>query len=184
MQNPAVDFTLSTSLKWMCGTPGAGMLHVAAELIAACQPELRGWFSQPDPFSWALDRFAYAPDIRRFDAGTPGVMAAVASLPALDWHAGQNFAALAAHNRALSAALIAGLDDLGLPYASPRDPAARGGSVMLRLPAEHSGQAVVAALRARGIFVDARGQVLRLSPGVMTTLDGVAAVQAGLAAIL
>ncbi len=27
--DPAVDFTVSTSLKWMCGTPGAGILHVA-----------------------------------------------------------------------------------------------------------------------------------------------------------
>ncbi|MFY8147396.1 MAG: aminotransferase class V-fold PLP-dependent enzyme, partial [Rhodobacter sp.] len=30
--DPAVDFTLSTSLKWMCGTPGAGILQVAADL--------------------------------------------------------------------------------------------------------------------------------------------------------
>jgi hypothetical protein len=30
------------------------------------------------------------PDIRRFDSGTPGiVVAALASLPALDWHAGR-----------------------------------------------------------------------------------------------
>ena len=69
---PAVDFAVSTSLKWMCGTPGAGILQVAAPLISDCTPELRGWFSQPDPFSWALDQFDYAPDARRFDHGTPG----------------------------------------------------------------------------------------------------------------
>ena len=32
---PAVDFAISTSLKWMCGTPGAGVLYVAPALIAA-----------------------------------------------------------------------------------------------------------------------------------------------------
>ena len=179
--NPAVDFTLSTSLKWMCGTPGAGMLHVAAPLIAACRPELRGWFSQPDPFSWALDRFAYAPDIRRFDAGTPGVMAAAASLPALDWHAAADGAAMLAHNHALQTAIIAGLDDLRLPLACPREPARRGGSVMVHLPPERPSRDVVAGLRAKGIGTDARGQVLRLSPGVMTTMTGVEALLTGLA---
>lgn len=179
--DPAVDFTLSTSLKWMCGTPGAGMLHVASGLIADCQPELRGWFSQPDPFNWALDRFDYAPDIRRFDAGTPGVMAAVASLAALDWHAAQDFPALAAHNRRLSTALIEGLDDLGLRFASPRNPAERGGSVMLLLPEGLGSRKVVDELRTRQVFVDARGQVLRMSPGAMTRPEGVAALLTALA---
>lgn len=182
--SPAVDFTISTSLKWMCGTPGAGMLHVAADLIARCQPELRGWFSQPDPFSWALDRFAYAPDVRRFDAGTPGVMAAAASLPALDWHAAQDMAAIAGHNRALSGLVIAGMDRQGLALATPRAEAARGGSVMVVLPDRLPGATVVAALRAEGVAVDARGQVLRMSPGCMTTETGVARLLAGLTAVL
>ena len=171
--SPAVDFTVSTSLKWMCGTPGAGILHVAPDLTARCTPELRGWFSQPDPFSWALDRFAYAPDIRRFDSGTPGVMAAAASLPALDWHARQDRAALVAQNARLQERLLDGFRALGLPLLGPADPARRGGSLMVRLPDSHPAPAVLDALRARGIFCDARGQTLRASPGIMTTQEGV-----------
>jgi kynureninase len=174
VMDPLVDFTLSTSLKWMCGTPGAGMLHVAAPLIAACQPELRGWFSQPDPFSWALDRFTYAPDIRRFDSGTPGTMACIASLPALDWHAEQDMAAHLAHNRALTSRIIAGMEDLGYTLASPRMEEARGGSVMWQLAPDLPSAQVLAALRAQGVNADARGQTLRLSPGVMTSTEGVA----------
>ena len=170
---PAIDFTVSTSLKWMCGTPGAGILHVAPELTAACAPELRGWFSQPDPFSWALDRFAYAPDIRRFDSGTPGVMAAAASLPALDWHAGQDRAGLVAQNAALQARLLDGFRALDLPLLSPEDAARRGGSLMVRLPDSHPAPAVLEGLRAEGIYCDARSQTLRASPGAMTTADGV-----------
>lgn len=173
VQDPVVDFTLSTSLKWMCGSPGAGMLHVAAPLVAQCQPELRGWFSQPDPFSWDFDKFAYAPDIRRFDHGTPGIMACAASLPALDWHAGQDKAALLAHNRRLSALILAGVTALGLPIVSPRDPDQRGGSVMLALPAATPAQGVLTQFRRAGIYADARSQTLRLSPGVLTTEDGV-----------
>jgi selenocysteine lyase/cysteine desulfurase len=177
---PAVDFTLSTSLKWMCGTPGAGILHVSPALIADCQPELRGWFSQENPFSWDLDKFAYAPDIRRFDNGTPGVMAAAASLPALDWHAGQDLVAMAAHNRALTARLIAAADALGLALVTPRPEAQRGGSVMLRLADAGRAQAVLAGLRTRGLHADARGAVLRLSPGTVTTGDGTTAMIAAL----
>lgn len=181
---PAVDFTLSTSLKWMCGSPGAGMLHVAAPLIARCQPTLRGWFSQPDPFNWNFDRFSYAPDIRRFDHGTPGIMAAVASLGALDWHATQDRAGLLAHNRTLSAKILAGIERLGLKLVSPRDPDQRGGSVMLALPEDTPAADVLGAFRANSIFADARGQTLRLSPGVMTTEEGVSAMLETLAATI
>jgi kynureninase len=170
---PEVDFAVTTSLKWMCGTPGAGVLYVSPRLIPHCEPGLRGWFSQPNPFNWDITKFAYAPDIRRFDNGTPSVMAALASLPALDWHAAQDKAALLAHNRALSVQLIAAADALNLPLVSPRDPAQRGGSVMLRLPDRLPASGVVAALRTQGITTDARGQTLRLSPGVMTTEAGV-----------
>ncbi len=169
---PAVDFALSTSLKWMCGTPGAGVLYASPGLIATCEPQLRGWFSQPDPFNWDITRFAYAPDIRRFDSGTPSCMAALASLPALDWHAAQDHAALLAHNRALTERLFQIADACALPPVTPRAEDKRGGSVMLRLPDAVPAPALIAALRAEGITADARGQTLRLSPGILTTASG------------
>lgn len=169
---PAVDFAISTSLKWMCGTPGAGVLYVAPALIATAQPEPRGWFSQDNPFSWDINAFAYAPDIRRFDNGTPGTIAALASLPALDWHARQDHAALLAHNRRLTARLIAAADEMHLPLITPHAEAKRGGSVMLRLPEILPAAQIVTQLRGLGISTDARGQTLRLSPGIMTTLAG------------
>ena len=181
---PEVDFAVSTSLKWMCGTPGAGVLYLSPRLIPYCQPELCGWFSQENPFNWDITRFAFAPDIRRFDNGTPGVMAAVASLPALDWHAHQDPAALLAHNRALTARIITAADDLGLPLLTPRPDGARGGSIMLRLPDRLPAAAVVASLRAQAITTDARSQTLRLSPGVMTTAEGTERMLAALAQIL
>lgn len=176
---PAVDFTVGSSLKWLCGTPGAGILQIAPALIAECRPELRGWFSQPDPFSWALDAFSYAPDIRRFDNGTPGAVAAIASLPALDWFSRQDRGAILAQNRRHTARIIAAADELGLHLVTPRDPAARGGSLMLRLGQEAA--PVVAALRDLGVMSDGRGRILRLSPGPVTTGEGVERLIAGLA---
>ena len=181
---PEVDFAISTSLKWMCGTPGAGVLYLSPRLTPHCHPELRGWFSQDNPFNWDITKFAWAPDIRRFDNGTPGVMAALASLPALDWHAQQDPVALLAHNRALTAHLIEAADALGLDMVNPRAEAKRGGSVMLRLPDTAPASDVVATLRGMGIYTDNRSQTLRLSPGVMTSLAGTDRLIAALAKVL
>lgn len=184
VMSPEVDFVVSTSLKWMCGTPGAGVLYLSPRLIPHCQPQLRGWFSQENPFNWDITRFAYAPDIRRFDNGTPGVMSAIASLPALDWHAAQDHGHILAHNRHLTARLIAAADDLGLPLLTPRPEERRGGSVMVKLPDRLSAPETVTTLRAQGITTDARGQTLRLSPGIMTTDAGTDRLLAALKTLL
>jgi selenocysteine lyase/cysteine desulfurase len=96
----------------------------------------------------------------------------------------QDRAAILAHNRKLSAQILAGVDALGLPLASPRDEAQRGGSIMLRLPQTVAAANVLGAFRQASIYADARGQVLRLSPGVMTTQDGVARMLGALGAAL
>jgi kynureninase len=172
-QAPEVDFTVSTSLKWLSGTAGAGILQVRAALLKECRPLLRGWFSQENPFSWDLDAFSYARDARRFDHGTPSVVACAGTLPALEWHAKQDARAMLAHNRALSAAIIAGADELDLDLVSPRDEARRGGSVMINVPTSADPVTVVDSLRAAGVYSDCRGATLRLSPGTVTTEDGV-----------
>jgi kynureninase len=172
-QVPEVDFTVSTSLKWLCGTAGAGILQVREALLRECRPLLRGWFSQENPFSWDLNAFNYASDARRFDHGTPSVVACAGTLPALEWFAQQDARAMLAHNRTLTAAIIAGADELGLPLASPRDPARRGGSVMFNVPASINPAKVVDSLRAAAVYTDCRGTTLRLSPGIVTTEAGV-----------
>jgi selenocysteine lyase/cysteine desulfurase len=108
-------------------------------------------------------------------------MAALASLPAMDWHAAQDHAAILTHNRRLTAQLIEMADSLALPLVTPRDEGQRGGSVMLRLPDNLPAPQVVAALRAQGITADHRSQTLRLSPGIVTTETGVTKLHAALA---
>lgn len=170
---PEVDFTVSTSLKWLGGTSGAGVLHVRNDLLTQCSPELRGWFSQENPFSWALDAFEYASDARRFDHGTPSIVACAGTLPVLDWHAQQNQNERLAHTLRLAASIIAAADALGLPLVSPREEWRRGGSVMLRLPSSADTREVINQLRAAGVYADCRGSTLRLSPGDLTTDAGV-----------
>ena len=174
VNTPAVDFTLSSSLKWLCGVSGAGILHVARPLLEQCAPQLRGWFSQEDIFSWDIERFSYAPDIRRFDHGTPSILAIAGSLPALQWSLAQDAQAAIAHNQQLGSMLIDGARALGLKLVSPAAAAQRGGSVMLQVPAGIEPARLVQVMRENDIWADCRGTTLRLSPGHVTTAAGVA----------
>ncbi|MEW6632498.1 MAG: aminotransferase class V-fold PLP-dependent enzyme [Pseudomonadota bacterium] len=175
-----VDFVVSTSLKWLCGSSGAGILQVAPDLLAACRPELRGWFSQPNPFSWDLDAFAYADDARRFDHGTPAILASVASLPGLEWVERTGVAAIRAQNAALVERIIGAALENGWAVRSPLDATERGGSVMLGLPQGVEAARIVAALRGEQLYCDARGTTLRLSPGMVTTEKAIDALIAQL----
>jgi kynureninase len=65
-----------------------------------------------------------------------------------------------------------------IALASPREEAARGGFVAVRV---QDAQAVIAALRARGVYADARGAIVRLGPAPYLT-D--AELDAGVAALL
>jgi len=174
------DFVVASTLKWLCGVAGAGILQLNESLLGECRPELRGWFSQENPFAWALDGFDYARDARRFDHGTPSILACAACLPALDWHAQQDFAELQSHNRRLVDAVIDGCEKLGMTLISPAKAEARGGSVMFHLPAGIDPAAIVSRLREQGVFVDCRGTTLRVSPGHVTTGDGVERLLRGL----
>jgi len=176
------DFVVSTSLKWLCGVPGAGILYVAPSLLSDCHPEFRGWFSQENPFSWDLTKFHFAADARRFDHGTPSIVSAVGSLPGLRWHATMGLDAMTAHNHALSEKIVAHAQDRRWTVASPLDATQRGGSVMLKLHVDAA--PVVAALRTRQLYCDARGTTLRLSPGAVTTADDVDTLCAALDELL
>ena len=60
----------------------------------------------------------------------------------------------------------------------------RGGSVMIAGPPGTDAPAIVAALRSRHLYCDARGSTLRLSPGIVTSADDVGALCAALDELL
>ncbi|WP_434667375.1 aminotransferase class V-fold PLP-dependent enzyme [Paraburkholderia sp. A3BS-1L] len=167
------DFVCGSTLKWLCGAPGTGLGYVAPHLMAqGMEPSVRGWFSQDDPFNWNLERFAYAPDARRFDTGTPSVLPFIASLPGMRWVRTQPAGKLRAHNLALCHTLMALLDEKGYTLLSPRTDDERGASVMARVPSHLDPEQIVRELGEAHLFVDARDRTIRLSPGTCTTAAG------------
>ena len=128
---------------------------------------MQGWFSQPDPFNWDLDKYSLATQARRFDNGTPSFLPYVASAPGLSWLLSPAADGMRAHNQALSRKLIALADAKGYRLRSPRGERTRR---------QRHGRAARAYRRAgagsaprnRGRAGRHARQVLRLSPGVLT----------------
>jgi selenocysteine lyase/cysteine desulfurase len=79
-----------------------------------------------------------------------------------------DLAALRALYTRQTARIVEHLARLGLPLASPPDPAARGGFVAVETPRARE---LVEALRAEGIYSDSRGSRLRLGPAPYVTDD-------------
>ncbi|MGN6535601.1 MAG: aminotransferase class V-fold PLP-dependent enzyme [Mesorhizobium sp.] len=181
---PAIDFAASTSLKWMCGVPGAGMAYVSPALLPSLEPRRRGWFSQPDPFNWQLDRFALAADARRFDNGTPSYLPYIASLPGLRWLVETGIEPIRARNLALSTRLMEIADNHRLRLVSPRDAARRGGTVVVEIPADHSPDDIQRGLMAAGIVCDTRSERMRWSPGLITDMASLDVLDRELAGLL
>lgn len=184
VQAADVDFAACTAMKWLCGVPGAGTAYLAPSLIAALEPSLAGWFSQPNPFSWDLDAFSFAADARRFDNGTPSYLPYIGSLPGLQWHAGLPEGALRAHNLTLCHQLIAIADRHGLRLVSPRADNERGGTVVIEVPEHVAPEALQQRLEREQIHCDTRGRRMRWSPGGVTTAGMLDHLDAVLADVL
>ncbi|WDI32892.1 aminotransferase class V-fold PLP-dependent enzyme [Hyphococcus flavus] len=78
------DFALGTSLKYLCGGPGAAWMWADRESANQCAPLNVGWFSHKDPFEFDIKHFKYAEGVGRFTGGTPSVAPLAGAL------AGQN----------------------------------------------------------------------------------------------
>lgn len=167
-----VNFAVSTSLKWICGGPGAGIIYAAPETVEKCLPEFRGWYGQEDPFDWNLDSFDVAEGGRRFLNGTPSYWPYAAALPGLRWHAQVGIDSIFDHNRLITEQILNWAVDRNLELVTPEASELRGGSVMLLLPEKLDPPALISELKVNGIFADNRSRVLRLSPGITCEASG------------
>lgn len=132
------DLAVGCSYKYLNGGPGApAWLFVREELQDALGTPIQGWFGQRDQFAMG-PRYAPAPGIDRFLAGTPPILALAAVQAGVELTAEAGMRAVAAKHRALTEHFIALADawlaPLGFTVGSPRDAARRGGHVSLRHP--------------------------------------------------
>ena len=167
-----LDFATGGSVKWLLGGPGAGYLYVRADLDLKLHPIATGWAAHAHPFEFADGPIEYAPDIRRFLNGTPNIPAMYSARSGYEIVNEIGVAAIRAKSQRQTQRLIALADEAGLTVRSPRDPATRGGTIILDVP---NAREVTAELGRRQILVDFRpGAGIRIAPHLYTSDDEVA----------
>jgi len=176
-----VDFAVGGSYKYLRGGPGACFLHVAPRHLDARLATLdTGWFAKDSPFTYAR------PDPPRYAAGGDAWLESTpAVLPLYQARAGQRFtqaigvARLREYSLELQRRLVTLLAQRGV--AAQGGTVDRGAFVTVR---DRAAPALSAALEARGIVTDARGEWLRLCPDVLTTDKEMVAAAAALGELL
>jgi kynureninase len=164
----AVDFAVGGSVKWLCGGPGNAWLYVRPDLADRLEPTFTGWQAHARPFAFE-EKMEYAPQAARFLTGTPNPAAHYAATAGYDLVEEIGVARIRERSLRQTQLLIELAGEAGFVVASPRDPARRGGSVVLQVP-EFS--AVHAELEAREILCDFRPDVgIRLGPHFFNTDD-------------
>ena len=163
-----VDFAVGGSVKWLCGGPGAGWLYVRPDLAERLEPTFVGWQGHARPFAFEPE-LEYAPGVRRFLTGTPNVPALYAASAGYDIIEEIGVERIRERSLTLTSLLIDLLEGAGFEISSPREPARRGGTVLVRTPDD---PAVHRELGERGIICDFRPDAgIRLGPHFFNTED-------------
>jgi kynureninase len=164
-----LDFATGGSVKWLLGGPGAGYLYVRADLDPKLRPAATGWAAHAHPFEFVDGPIEYAPDIRRFLNGTPNVPAMYSARSGYEIVNEIGVDAIRAKSQRQTQRLIELADEANLTVRSPRDAAARGGTIILDVP---NGREVTAELGRRQILIDFRpGAGIRIAPHFYTSDD-------------
>ena len=163
-----VDFLTGGVLKWLCGGPGACFLYVSPVVRDRLKPALTGWQAHARPFAFE-ETMEFTSGAFRWLNGTPVIPAlyAAAEGPKILRRAG--VPAIREKSLRLTSRLIELADKRGFQVNAPRDPARRGGTVVLDVP---HGYEVTQHLLSRNILVDYRvGAGIRIAPHFFTKED-------------
>ena len=163
-----LDFLVTGTLKWLMGGPGLAFIYVREDLIERLHPTMTGWFAAREQFQFSTTTFDYRDDAARLEAGTPAVAAIFAASAALDIVLEIGVERIRERTRYLADDLILRAQQKGWPIRSPLDGSMRSSIVMLALPRPDE---LVHGLTERGIIVDYRPGLLRISPNFYNTVE-------------
>jgi kynureninase len=162
------DLAVGCTYKYLNGGPGSpAYVYVAQRHLDTFTQPIQGWIGATDPFLMG-PTYAPAVGVRRFQSGTPPVLAMVPLRDMIALLEEVGIDAVRAKSVGLTTFAIELADELlaplGAEVATPRDPDRRGGHVTVRHP---DMEAVTARLWARDVIPDYRdpgGLRIGLSP--------------------
>ena len=171
------DFVIGSSVKFLCGGPGAGFLWVNDRVLRECRPTDVGWFSHADPFEFDIHQFRYAESALRFWGGTPAVLPYTVAANSIETMNEIGIERIRAHSLELTQAIV---DNIPRTFLfSPARPANRGGTVVLDFGERQT--AAAEALAGAGVHFDLRRTGMRLSPHIYTSREDIETVVSCLA---
>ncbi|MGO1398050.1 MAG: cysteine desulfurase [Brevibacterium yomogidense] len=146
-----VDFAAFSGHK-MLGPTGVGVLYGRKELLDALPPVLTGGSMIT---TVTMEESGFLPAPQRFEAGTQPVAQIVGLAAAVEYMSEIGMDVIAAHERAIGAALLDGVASVpGVRILGPRDPAVRIGAVAFDVDGVHAHDV--------GQFLDAQGVAARV----------------------
>jgi len=161
-----LDFATGGSVKWLLGGPGAGYLYVRRDLWPQLEPRVTGWAAHREPFSFSAEH-DYAVNVSRFLNGTPNVPAMFAARSGYEIVDEVGVENIRAKSMRQTARLIELAEDAGFRVNCPKNPAERGGTVVIDVP---HGLEVTRELLRRDYLVDYRpGAGIRVAPHFYST---------------
>jgi kynureninase len=163
-----VDFYVSGGLKWLLGGTGITFLYARADTTATVVPQSTGWFAHREQFAFDPTQFTPHDDARRFETGTPALLAVHSQLGGLDAVEAAGVHEIRAVTSALTEDLVAEASAQGLRPKVAATSDERSAIVMLP---RSDPRADVARLAAAGFIVDSRPGHVRVSPYFYNVAD-------------
>ncbi len=175
-----VDAYVGGSVKWLCGGPGVGWLHVRPD--GPLQPADVGWLGHARPFGFE-PAWEAAEGAMGWLGGTPGMPSLYSAREGYRAIAEVTPARIRATSEVLTAALVDGAVERGLRVRTPREPDQRGGAVTIDLGERTS--EIDRGLLAAGFNVDARPQAgIRVGAHFFNTVEECTALLAAVSRLL
>ncbi|UTW54708.1 kynureninase [Kordiimonas sp. SCSIO 12610] len=180
LNDAGADFAVGCGYKFLNGGPGAPAYLFASKRHHSAQPVLSGWFGHAKPFDFT-GNYEAAPNINRFQCGTPPVLGISALECGVDLMLEANIAEVRAKSIALSELFVNLVEELcgdfGFEFICPRDERERGSQVAFAHPHAYE---IMQALKARDVIGDFRApNIMRfgLTPLYLSYSDIAEAVQ-------
>ncbi|RLF65518.1 MAG: hypothetical protein DRN30_03830 [Thermoplasmata archaeon] len=155
-----VDVLVTTTLKYLMGGAGVGIMYVRKDIVDDLSPLTTGWFGQEEPFAFDIHKLDYARSARRFETGSPAVPSILTSLESIKLI--RNIGVKRIESRVKD--LVKYATDLGLSHGmkvlSPKDEENMGPIFAFEHEDPHG---LYEMLLDRGIVVSPRGPAVRVS---------------------
>jgi cysteine desulfurase/selenocysteine lyase len=171
-----IDFAMAGSYKWLLGPEGVGVFYVGEHVRDRLRPIEPGWASVAHRGDYENLDLVWADSARRFEAGSPNMLGAMAFGASLELLLDAGIPAVWAHVDGLCERLVDGLTAIDrVRVLSDRSVEGRSGIVTFVIEGVPTNE-VADRLRAANFVCGSRGGGLRVAPHGYNTVDEIDAL--------